>query len=327
MNVQSADQQDLLLLTVLKKETTIQLTALLLYHQVFFDDPPWLPKLLGFQNALRVKANSSSFLWFEPTRAGTCHLPFAYGAISTSSSIMSCIWFGRHFPLEGVTRKSMQKNRRMDSKTHEIPFVEIETSQCAGNNTKWDGNRRKYVPIYFGLTTEFGIPNLSFWVTTTAGLQGAFRNFKRVFPYPQAYPWLGSYSLQKKKGPNVCDTINGGSCHSALTMSWLQWSYCVSFRVFLCLPHVCLAFLPLLNDFGDFGWTCVCVFDFFIHCLICFLSLMHTPSMLWLCLRSTNWLNEFVHFWNQSRRFPPPEPVLSAVPSCHVPAGLWTSAK
>lgn len=73
----------------------------------------------------------------------------------------------------------------MDSKTHEIPFVEIE---------------RKYVPIYFGLTTEFGIPNLSFWVTTTAGLQGAFRNFKRVVPYPQAYPWLGSYSLQKKKG-------------------------------------------------------------------------------------------------------------------------------
>lgn len=81
----------------------------------------------------------------------------------------------------------MQKNRRMDSKTHEIPFVEIE---------------RKYVPICFGVTTEFGILNLSFWVTTTAGLQGAFRNFKLLtcVSLSTGLPLIGILVPSKKKG-------------------------------------------------------------------------------------------------------------------------------
>lgn len=216
-------------------------------------------------------------------------------------------WFGRHFPLEGVTRKSMQLSVEWTPKHMRYPSLKLSENMFP--------------------STLVSRPNLEFRIYHFGSLLQQDCKERSVtlnvwFPIHRLTPdW--DLTPFKKKGPNGCDTINGGSCHSALTMFWLHDPTACHSGFFMSPPRL----LSLLARAKWFWWTCVCVFDFFIHSLIWFLSHLHTPSMLWLCLRSTNWLNEFVHFWNQSRRFPPPEPVLSAVPSCHVPAGLWTSAK
>ena len=287
-----------------KKETTIQLTALLLYHQVFFDDPPWLPKLLGFQNALRAKANSSSFLWFEPTRLA--HVTLFHLRMEPSPlAPLSCHAFDLEgtFHLKGSHGSLCKKTVEWTPKHMRYPSLKLSENMFPSTLVS---RPNLEVRIYhFGSLLQQDCKERSATLNV-------------CFPLHRLTPDWDLTPVKKKKGPNGCDTINGGFC-------WLHDPTACHSGFFTSPPR-----LPsLLALAKGFWWTCVCVFDFFIHfihCFIWFLSLMHTPSMLWLCLRSTNWLHECVHFWNQSCRFSP-EPVLSAVPSCHVPAGLWTSAK
>ena len=171
-----------------------------------------------------------------------------YRVMHCKGWISLMFWFGRHFPLEGVTRKSMQSSVEWTPKHMRCPSLKLRHLNVQETIQSEMGIVENMFP-----STLVSRPNLEFRIYHFGSLLQQDCKERSVtlnmcFPIHRLTPdW--DLTPFKKKGPNGCDTINGGSCHSALTMSWLH-DPTACHSGFLCLPHVCLAFLPLLNDFG-----------------------------------------------------------------------------